>query len=110
MRYLGRVGEREFRIEVAPRGGGRFTVSLNGKTLEIEKRREGDLLLLSIDEEVREVAVVRDRGGSGGAGSGRSVSPGEAVYGVTVAGRTYDVRLIDPLRGQVAGARPATEG
>ena len=110
MRCLARVGEREFRIEVARRGGGRFTVSLDGKTLEVERRRDGVLHLLSIDGESREVAVVRDRGGSGGAGNGRSMAQGEAVYGVTVAGRMYEVRLLDPLRVQGAAARPAMEG
>src|SRR3989442_8189176 len=100
MRCVARVDEREFRIEVARRGGGRFTVSLDGKTLEVERRRDGVLHLLSIDGESREVAVVRDRGGSGGAGNGRSMAQGEAVYGVTVAGRMYEVCLLDPLRVQ----------
>ena len=83
MRYVARVGEREFRIEVAPRGGGRFTISLDGKTREIERR---------------------------GDGNGRPAAQREAVYCVTVAGRPYEVRLLDPLRCQGAAARPAVEG
>src|SRR3989442_2399597 len=96
MRCLARVGEREFRIEVARRGGGRFTVSLDGKTLEVERRRDGVLHLLSIDGESREVAVVRDRGGSGGAGNGRSMAQGEAGYRVTVAGPKVQDLLLRP--------------
>ena len=96
MRYVARVGEREFRIEVAPRGGGRYTVTLDGKAREVERRGDGALLVLSIDGEVREAAVVRD--GSGPA------------YSVTLAGRPYAVRLLDPLRRQSALARPVQEG
>ncbi|PYT37833.1 MAG: hypothetical protein DMF52_01145 [Acidobacteria bacterium] len=110
MRYVARVGEREFRIEVAPRGGGRFTISLDGKTREIERRGDGVLHLLSIDGGAREVTVVRDTGGPGGAGNGRPAAQREAVYCVTVAGRPYEVRLLDPLRCQGAAARPAVEG
>jgi biotin carboxyl carrier protein len=109
MRYVARVDEREFRIEVAPRGGGRFTVSLDGRTREIERRGDGVVVLLSIDGEAREAVVARD-GGPGGAGMDRPVAQGEAVYSVTVAGRTYAVQLFDPLRFRSAAARPAMEG
>jgi len=109
MRYIARVDEREFRIDVAPRGGGRFSVSLDGRTREIERRGDDVLVLLSIDGEAREAAVARD-GGPGGAARGRPGVPGEAMYSVTVAGRTYAVRLLDPLRLRSAAARPAMEG
>src|SRR2546422_2225666 len=110
MRYVARVGEREFRIEVAPRGGGRFTISLDGKTREIERRGDGVLHLLSIDGGAREVTVVRDTGGPGGAGHGRPEAQRGAGYCVTVAGRPYEGRLLDPLRCQSAGARPRPGG
>src|SRR5206468_1679777 len=89
------------------RGGGRFTISLDGKTREIERRGDGVLHLLSIDGGAREVTVVRDTGGPGGAGNGRPAAQREAVYCVTVAGRPYEVRLLDPLRCQGAAARDA---
>src|SRR6267143_605038 len=101
MRYVARVGEREFRIEVAPRGGGRFTVSLDGKTREIERRGDGVLVLLSIDGEEREAAVVRDGGAPGSPGNGRPAAQGEQAYSVTVAARPavegpVEVRAIMP--------------
>src|SRR5436309_13221492 len=98
MRYVARVGEREFRIEVAPGGGGSFTISLDGKTREIERRGDGVLHLLSIDGGAREVTVVRDTGGTGGAGNGRPAAPRGAVYFVTAAGRPCELRLHEPLR------------
>ena len=72
MRYLARVGEKEFQIEVAPRGGGRFSVSLDGKTREIERRGDGAVLWLSIDGQIREAAVARE-GGVAAGGNGRVI-------------------------------------
>ena len=110
MRYIARVGEREFRIEVAPQGSGRFSVSLDGRTLEVERRGEGVLMCLTIDGQEREAVVVRDTAGPARAGSGSSWGQGEAAYGVSVGGRPYDVRLLDPLRRKGVSARPQTGG
>jgi len=108
MRYVARVGQREFRIEVAPRGRGRFTVSLDGQIHEVERRGEGALMCLTIDGQDREAAVGRDAAGPGGAGS--CGAQGETAYGVTVGGRPYAVRLQDPLKRQGASAAPAAGG
>jgi biotin carboxyl carrier protein len=104
MRYLARVGGREFRIETTARGGGRFSVSLDGTTREVQRRGDGDLLLLSVDGTIREAAVARedDRPGAA-AGAG-------ARYGVSVSGRTYAVTLVDPLRREGAPERMIREG
>ena len=109
MRYLARVGEKEFQIEVAPRGGGRFAVSLDGKTREIERRGDGAVLWLSIDGQSREVAVARETGSAGG-GNGRSAPAAQGEWGVVLAGRSYSVRLLDPQRGQGTPGPPALEG
>jgi biotin carboxyl carrier protein len=109
MRYVARVGDRELRIEVAPLGGGRFTVNLEGKTREVVRRGDGVILLLSIDGESREAAVVRG-GGEGGSGNGRTMARGGTDYTVTVAGKPYAVRLLDPLRRASAAVRPVVEG
>ena len=110
MRYVARVGEREFRVEVAPRGGGRFTVILDGRTREVERRGDGVVMWLSVDDRSREAVVVRDRGGPGEAASGPPGAPGAAAYSVTLSGRPYAVRLLDLLRRSGAPARPAAEG
>jgi glutaconyl-CoA/methylmalonyl-CoA decarboxylase subunit gamma len=109
MRYIARVGEQEFQIEVAPRGGGRFTVSLDGTTREIERRGDGAILWLSIDGQAREVAVVREGGMSGG-GNGRPLPGAQGEWGVQFAGRPYSVTLLDPQRRQGAQAAPVLEG
>src|SRR5437773_11682511 len=106
MRYVARVGEREFRIEVAPRGGGRFTISLDGKTREIARRGDGVLHLLSIDGGAREGTVVRDTGGPGGAGNGRPAAQRGAVGGGTARGRPYARRHLGPTACPAAAARP----
>ena len=109
MRYLARVGEKEFQIEVAPRGGGRFTVSLDGKTREIERRGDGAVLWLSIDGQVREAAVVRE-GAVAGRGNGRPAPGAQGEWGVVLAGRSYSVTLLDPQRLQGAPGPPVLEG
>src|SRR2546426_5662221 len=98
MRYVARVGEREFRIEVAPRGGGRFTISLDGKTREIERRGDGVLHLLSIDGGAREVTVVRDTGGPGRGGNGRPAAPRGGGYCLPGAGRPCHLAPLCPPR------------
>src|SRR5882762_8830852 len=105
MRYLARVGEKEFQIEVAPRGGGRFTVSLDGGTREIERRGDGAVLWLSIDGRSREAAVVRAAGGNG-----RPAPGGAGEWGVVLAGRPYSVTLLDPRRRPGAQALAVQEG
>src|SRR5881628_976138 len=109
MRYVARVGEREFRIEVAPRGGGRFTISLDGKTREIERRGDGVLHLLSIDGGAREVTVVRDTGGPGGAGNGRPAGEGQAVRSgqgvIVVEAMKMENELAAPKDGRITRIR-----
>ena len=110
MRYVARIGEHEFRIEVTSRGVGRFSVSLDGRTHEVERRGEGVLMCLTIDGRDREVALVREPGRPVRAGSGSSPEQGETAYGVAVGGRPYDVRLLDPLRRRSVSARPQAGG
>src|SRR6266704_2518546 len=109
MRYVARVGEREFQIEVAPRGGGRFSVSLDGKTREIERRGDGAVLWLSIDGQSREAAVAREGGTSAG-GNGRPAQGAQGEWAVLLAGRPYSVTLLDPQRPRGAAAPPVLEG
>ena len=108
MRYIARVGGRELQLEVTPRGGGRFTVSLDGTVREIERRGEGGLLLLTMDGDVREAMVTRDdvRPAEGGG----PTPQGGAAYSVMVSGRPYSVRLLDPLRSRSQPMRPMAEG
>jgi biotin carboxyl carrier protein len=110
MRYVARVGERELQIEVAPRGGGRFTVTLDGRTREVARRGEGALLWLSIDGEAREATVVRQTSGAASAAGSSPGARAEAEYGVEVSGRPYTVTLLDPLRRASAPARTDVEG
>ncbi len=110
MRYIARVGGKEFRIEVAPRGGGRFSVTLDGTTREIERRGDGDLLLLSMDGLIREAAIVPDGDGPAARPGGRLGAPAEAAYDVTVLGRTYVVCLLDPMRRMGVLERAAVDG
>jgi glutaconyl-CoA/methylmalonyl-CoA decarboxylase subunit gamma len=107
MRYLARVGEKEFQIEVAPRGGGRFSVSLDGKTREIERRGEGAVLWLSIDGRVREAAVVRE---GAIAGNGRNAPGAQGEWSVVLEGRPYSVTLQDPQRRRNAPGPAVQEG
>jgi glutaconyl-CoA/methylmalonyl-CoA decarboxylase subunit gamma len=109
MRYVARVGERELQVEVAPRGGGRFTVTLDGRTREVSRRGEGALLWLSIDGEPREATVVRETGAPSAADGGPGARAG-AEYGVEISGRPYTVRLLDPLRRGSVLAREDIEG
>src|SRR5256885_2049822 len=108
MRYVARVGEKEFQIEVAPRGGGRFTVSLDGTTREVERRGDGAVLWLSIDGQAREAAVARE--GSAAGGNGRTAPRAQGEWGVIVAGRPYSVTLLDPQGRRGAPAPPVLEG
>ena len=105
MRYLARVGTREWSIEIERRGAGRFAVTLDGARREVERRGDGAFVVLSLADRTREAAVVRENGPAGGDGGGA----GEMPYGVVVGGRHYAVRLLDPLKRGIL-ARPARMG
>ena len=103
MRYLARVGTREWKIEIERRDAGRFAVTLDGDRREVERRGDGAFVVLGLPEKTREAVVVRESGrGNGDCGA-------ETPYGVVLGGRHYAVRLLDPLK-RSAVARPAREG
>jgi len=108
VRYVASVGEREFRIEVAPKGEGRYSVSVDGTEREVFRRGDGAILWLSIDGQGREAAVVRD--GAFGAGGNGAAGRGEGAWTVVVAGRTYPVTLADPLRRRSGASLKTQEG
>ncbi|HXU10793.1 MAG TPA: biotin/lipoyl-containing protein [Candidatus Binatia bacterium] len=103
MRYLARVGTREWRIEIERRDAGRFAVTLDGDRREVERRGDGAFVVLGLPEKMREAVVVRESGRGNGDGGA------ETPYGVVLGGRHYAVRLLDPLK-RSAVARPAREG
>ena len=107
MRYLARVGAKEWSIEVEKRSAGRFAVTMDGARREVERRGDGANVVLSIEGRMREAAVVREAGPGGG--NGRGGASGETPYGVVLGGRHYAVRLLDPLK-RAAAPRPAQEG
>jgi len=109
MRYAARVGDREFQIEVASRGGGRYGVSVDGTPREVVRRGDGAILWLSIDGRGQEAAVARE-GGAAAAGGNGSGARQDAVWSVVVAGRPYAVTLLDPLRLRAGGSLKALEG
>ena len=90
MRYIARIGDEEFALEVVRRGGGRYAVRLNGKKRDVEKRGSGVAAALAVDGHLCDASISRDAG-SGGRTAERS-------YGVTIDGRLYPVRILDPLR------------
>ena len=97
MRYLAIVGEREIPVEVIRRGPGRYSVRIDGRERQVESRGGGASKVLTVDGQDFETTVVQE----GGAGRGRAAAPRT----VHVGGRTYPVRLEDPLRrGERAGA------
>ncbi len=97
MRYLAIVGEREIPVEVIRRGPGRYSVRIGGRDRQVESRGRGASKLLTVDGRDIETTVVQESG----AGRGRAA----ATRVVHVGGRTYPVRLEDPLRrGERAGA------
>ena len=109
MRYLARVGTREWSIEIERRGAGRFAVTLDGARREVERRGDGAFVVLSLADRTREAAVVRENGPASGDGGGDGGGGGETPYGVVVGGRHYAVRLLDPLKRGIV-TRPAREG
>ena len=105
VRYVASVGKKEFRIEVAPKGEGRYSVSVDGTEREVRRSGDGAILWLSVDGQGREATVVRD-GAAGNGASGR----GEGAWSVVVAGRTYAVTLADPLRRRSGASLKTQEG
>ena len=106
MRYLARVGTKEWSVEIERRGAGRFAVTLDGERREVERRGDGAIIVLTIAGRTREAAVVRETGP--GAGNSRGGAFGETPYGVVIGGLHYAVRLLDPLKR--AAARVVQEG
>src|SRR5213594_3813896 len=103
MRYLARIGGRELGIEVERRGGGAYTVRLDGTPRVVERRGDGVPLVLSLEDRTCEAVV--ERAGDQGAASG------ETSYDVAIGGRYYSVRLVDPLRlAAAAGMAVAHKG
>jgi biotin carboxyl carrier protein len=106
MRFLARVGTKEWSVEVERRGAGRFAVTLDGERREVERRGDGVIVVLTIAGRTREAAVVREMGP--GAGNSHGGAFGETPYGVVIGGLHYAVRLLDPLKR--AAARVVQEG
>ncbi|HEU4403630.1 MAG TPA: biotin/lipoyl-containing protein [Candidatus Polarisedimenticolia bacterium] len=109
MRYLARIGEKELAIEVVRRGGGRHTARLEGPPegtrREIETRRGQGSILIDLAGRTVEAVVTRHRAPGAGNGPG-----GEIRCSVTIGGRTYPVRLLDPLRRGAGPAAPQRQG
>ena len=78
-------------MEVVCRGGGRYTVRLDGRERVVERGGTGALMVLSVDGRTIETTVARE---GLPAGNGRH----EPTYGVMIGGRHYPVRIVDPLR------------
>jgi acetyl/propionyl-CoA carboxylase alpha subunit len=103
MRCVARIGDREFPVEVAEGGAGRFTARTGADAPLVRGRRDGALVLLEIDGRTVEAAVTRGDDAAAGAGEG-------PVFTVTIGGRLYDVRIDDPRRAAAAGAAPRPAG
>ncbi len=102
MRYLATVGGGQFKVEVARRGAGRYSVRLNGIERMVETRAAGGSTILSLDGRALEAFVAPQAGEPG-----TSSNPG---YDVVIAGRHYEVGLTDPLRRDLAAAGAPAEG
>ena len=90
MRYLAIVGEREIPVEVIRKGPGRYSVRIAGRDREVESRGREISKVLTVDGRDFETTVVQESG----AGRSRAAT----LRTVHVGGRTYAVRLEDPLR------------
>ncbi len=115
MRYVACVGEKEMAVEVTRHGPGRYRVVVDGQGRAVERRGGGVTVLLAIDGRTLEAVVAREGGGAPGPGGrgafGTREGAGEAAYTVTIGGRLYPVRLLDPLRRAAAAtAAPARHG
>ncbi len=95
MRYLARVGSREFTVEITRRGGG-HAVRLDGIERAVEVRGSGGLLVVSVNGRSVGAAVGRE-----GVVAGRTPG-GERRFGVVIGGRFYPVHIADPLHRPVA--------
>ncbi len=102
MRYLARIGTADFNLEVIRRGGGRYTVRLNGEEREVETRGMGGAVALSIDGRLWDAAISRERKAA--------ARNGDRSYGVTIDGRHYPVQILDPLRQAAAASGPQQGG
>jgi pyruvate carboxylase subunit B len=98
MRYLAHVGERQIPIELTRHGTGRFSVRVAGRARVVESRGSGSWKILTVDGRDFDATLVRNTRGGSGSASGRS-------YTILIGGRTYPVRLEDPLRraGRIGG-------
>ncbi|MFQ5876721.1 MAG: biotin/lipoyl-containing protein [Acidobacteriota bacterium] len=104
MRCVASVGDREFRVEISRRGAGRYAVRLDGRELVVESRGTRPSLVLWAEGRIVEATVARE--GDGAAVPGAE----ERAYAVTIGGRTYPVRIADPLRRAARAAPPRREG
>jgi len=102
MRYLARIGKEEFSLEVVRRGSGRYAVRLNGEEREVETRSTAGAVALSVDGRLWDASISRE--------TGAAVRNGDRSYGVTIDGRHYPVRILDPLRQAAASAGPQQSG
>jgi biotin carboxyl carrier protein len=107
MRYVACVGEKEMAVEVTRHGPGRYRVIVDGRERAVERREGGGAVLLAIDGRTLEVVVAHEGGGAPGP-AGRVVA--EAAYAVTIRGRFYPVRLLDPLRRAATGPAALARG
>jgi len=105
MRFLARIGETEFGVDVEKRGSGRYAVSLDGVQRAVERRGDGALIVLALEDRMCEAVVVREAGAAVSGGDGRGAIPGETPYSVVLGGKYYSVRLLDPLRRAAAATR-----
>lgn len=90
MRYLVIMGEREIPVEVIRRSPGRYSVRVDGRDREVESRGHGTAKVLTVDGRDFETMVVQE--------SGAEHDRAATLRAVHVRGRTYSVRLEDPLR------------
>ena len=97
MRYVAQVGTKEFSVEVVRRGRNRYAVRLDGAPRQVETRGHGAIVVLSIDGGAVEATVAPE-------GGMRPESRAERAYGVTLGGRHYPVRIVDPLRRSVSSS------
>lgn len=102
MRYLARIGNEDFNLEVVRRESGRYTVKLNGEVREVETRGANGAVALSVDGRLWDASISRE--------ANAATRNGERSYAVTIDGRHYPVQILDPLRQAAAAAGPQHSG
>ncbi len=102
MRYLARIGTADFKLEVIRRGGGRYTVRLNGEERKVETHGTGGAVALLIDGRLWDASISRE-------GEAAALN-GDRSYGVTIDGRHDPVQILDPLRQAAAASGPQQSG